>query len=211
MYVIPFRTSRGAAETLFSIRGWSLTNVSTLSGSFREVSNPSAFNALFKHYRAWKEGEIHQLFKFFLLIRVLWFSTWPGLGMGTGSGLIQFSLFFFNSLKGPFSTLLMSDRLKTHTADNSSLSLKKQRTLQEALTVKKQKSFFVVLGSPLEGEKSIKVRAARVAWRVLRGEHICQHVVALAAGFVLTHQLRLEKCGPAPLQRLHPPHVRLNR
>lgn len=51
VYLIPLRTRRGAAVTLFSIRGWSLTNVSTLSGSFRDDSKPSAFNALFKHYK----------------------------------------------------------------------------------------------------------------------------------------------------------------
>lgn len=55
VYVIPFRTSRGAAETLLSIRGWSLTNVNTLSGSLREVSNPLAFRSLFKHYSIWRE------------------------------------------------------------------------------------------------------------------------------------------------------------
>lgn len=47
------------------------------------------------------------------------FSTCPGRGVGTGSWLIQFSQFFFSSLKGPSMTLLMSDRLKTHTADIS--------------------------------------------------------------------------------------------
>lgn len=58
---------------------------------------------------------------------VVQFSTWPGLGEGTGSGLIQFSQFFFSSLKGPSNTLLMSARLKTHTADKSSLSLSRKR------------------------------------------------------------------------------------
>lgn len=55
------------------------------------------------------------------------FGTWPGLGVGTGSGLIQFSQVFFSSLKGPSITLLMSERLKTHTADSSSRSLRKRR------------------------------------------------------------------------------------
>lgn len=45
------------------------------------------------------------------------FSTCPG--RGVGSWLIQFSQVFFSSLKGPSMTLLMSDRLKTHTADVS--------------------------------------------------------------------------------------------
>lgn len=52
--------------------------------------------------------------------------------------------------------------------------------------------------------------AAGVAWCVLRGEDIGQDVVALTAGFVLTHQLGLEEGGPAPLQSLHPSHVRLD-
>ena len=50
-------------------------------------------------------------------------STCPGRGLGTGSGLIQFSQVFFSSLKGPSITLLMSERLKTHTAASSSRSL----------------------------------------------------------------------------------------
>lgn len=55
VYVMPFRTSRGAAVTLFSIKGWSRTNVNTLSGSFREDSTPSAFKALFKHCKMRRE------------------------------------------------------------------------------------------------------------------------------------------------------------
>lgn len=67
------------------------------------------------------------------------------------------------------------------------------------------------LSLPLGGEKSVEVCAAGVPWCVLRGENICQDVVALTAGFVLTHQLSLEEGGPTSLQSLHPSHIRLNR
>lgn len=50
VYVTPLLTSRGADTTLFSMRGWSRMNVSTLSGSFREESKPSSFRALFRHW-----------------------------------------------------------------------------------------------------------------------------------------------------------------
>lgn len=67
------------------------------------------------------------------------------------------------------------------------------------------------LSLPLGGEESIEVCAAGVALRVLHGEDVSQDVVALTAGFVLTHQLGLEEGGPTSLQSLHPSHVRLSR
>ena len=69
--------------------------------------------------------------------------------------------------------------------------------------------FCLFLILPLGGEESVEVRAAGVAWCVLRGEHIGQDVVALIAGFVLTHQLGLKEGGPPSLQSLHPSHIRL--
>lgn len=162
-------------------------------------------------------------------------STWPGLGVGTGSGLIQFSQVFFSSLKGPSMTLLMSDRLKTHTADNSSRSLRKRKSMVNIMTQCDKywreignKSYYRVLnrlhsrntpalhpclflGLPLGSEQSIEVCGAGVAWHVLCGENISQDVIALTTGFVLTHQLGLEKGGPTALQSLHPSHIRLNR
>ena len=157
--------------------------------------------------------------------------TWPGLGVGTGSGLIQFSQVFFSSLKGPSITLLMSERLKTHTADNSSRSLRKKKRLtfsHNRATFERKESYQEIVVSkdsfgkhkvmmalvfcrvPLRGEQSVEVRAAGVARCVLRGEDIGQDVVALTAGFVLTHQLGLEEGGPTPLQSLHPSHIRLD-
>lgn len=52
--------------------------------------------------------------------------------------------------------------------------------------------------------------SAGVALRVLHGEDISHDVVALTAGFVLTHQLGLEESGPPSLQGLHSPDIRLN-
>lgn len=61
---------------------------------------------------------------------------------------------------------------------------------------------------PLGGEQSVEECAAWIAWRLLC-ENICEDVVALTTGFVLTHQLGLEEGRPTPLQSLHPSHVRL--
>lgn len=63
---------------------------------------------------------------------------------------------------------------------------------------------------PLGGKESIEVCAAGVALCVLHGENISQDVVALTAGFVLTHQLGFEEGSPPPLQSLHPSNIRLN-
>jgi len=63
---------------------------------------------------------------------------------------------------------------------------------------------------PLGGEEPVEVGAAGIAGRVLRGEDIGEDVVALAARFVLTHQLGLEEGGPTSLKSLHPSHVRLD-
>lgn len=138
-------------------------------------------------------------------------------------------------------TLLMSDRLKTHTADNSSRSLRKRKSMvnikpqcYEYWKEKGEKNHIIefridfrwsglrsrntpalhphlFLGLPLGSEQSIEVCATGVAWRVLCGENISQDVIALTTGFVLTHQLGLEKGGPTALQSLHPSHIRLNR
>ncbi|TNN58866.1 hypothetical protein EYF80_030876 [Liparis tanakae] len=72
-------------------------------------------------------------------------------------------------------------------------------------------TLFSIRGLPLGGEEPVEVCAAGIAGRVLRGEDIGEDVVALAARFVLTHQLGLEEGGPTALQSLHPPHVRLDR
>lgn len=67
----------------------------------------------------------------------------------------------------------------------------------------------LLTGLPLGGEESIEVCALRVSRCVLRGEDISQNIVALAAGFVLAHQLGLEESGPTLLQSLHPSNVGL--
>lgn len=66
-------------------------------------------------------------------------------------------------------------------------------------------------GLPLGGEESIEVCALGVFRCVLRGKDISQNVVALAAGFVLAHQLGLEESGPSLLQSLHPSNVGLQQ
>lgn len=63
---------------------------------------------------------------------------------------------------------------------------------------------------PLGGKESVEVRAAGLALRVLHGVDVGQDVVALAAGFVLTDQLSLEKGRPPLLQSLHPSDIRLS-